>query len=167
MNNILLISTGGTFNKAYHATNGELKVDTQSQALQDIASKWFYKFNIINIIGKDSLDITSQDRAKLLETINQASSTHIIVIHGTDTMDATATYLANAGIKKCIILTGAMLPYSIDPVEATANLCAAFGYLNAMKEDGVYISMHGIIAKHTELKKDKKLGKFINYGYLP
>jgi L-asparaginase len=161
MRKILIISTGGTFNKVYNPLNGELVIDEESKALEEIASRWLCKFEIINIIGKDSLNITNQDRLLLLATINQSKYDDIIVIHGTDTIDSTAEYLADADIDKRIILTGAMVPYSIDPVEATANLASAFGYLQTLTDDGVYIAMHGLFGSYTKIIKDKKNGNFI------
>ena len=161
MRKTLIISTGGTFNKVYNPLNGELVIDEESKAVKEIASKWLYEFEIINIIGKDSLQISNQDRLLLLATINQSNHNDIIVIHGTDTMKITAEYLADADIDKRIILTGAMVPYSIDPVEATANLASAFGYLQTLNDDGIYIAMHGLFDTYDKIEKDRKNGKFI------
>lgn len=160
MHKILIINTGGTFNKSYDPLTGTLFVDTTSESLENIASKWLCKFEIMNIIGKDSLDITTHDRLELLATINHCDYTHIIIIHGTDTMSLTAEYLCDGEVEKCIVLTGAMVPYSIDPVEATANLCSAYGYMQLIKKKGIYIAMNGAIGEHTQIKKDRKLGKF-------
>ncbi len=161
MQKILIISTGGTFNKVYDPLNGELIVDKTSKAVNEIASKWLCEFEIMNIIGKDSLEISNHDRLELLATLNHSSYERIIIIHGTDTMDVTAAYLDDADLEKQIILTGAMVPYSIDPVEATANLCSAYGYISALKKEGIYIAMNGVIDTYQKVKKDKKLGKFI------
>jgi len=161
MQKILLINTGGTFNKIYDPVSGELLMDDTSATLESIASKWLCEFEIINIIGKDSLYINNQDRLLLLATINLSKHNNIIVIHGTDTMDVTAEYLADGDLEKRIVLTGAMVPYSIDPVEATANLASAFGYLQILKANGVYIVMNGVFGFHKKIKKDKKNGKFI------
>ncbi len=161
MKKILIINTGGTFNKIYDPISGELPIDTTSKALKDIASKWLCKFEIINIIGKDSLAMTNQDRLELLATIDRSEYTDIIIIHGTDTMDITADYLAEGDLKKCIVLTGAMVPYSIDPVEATANLASAFGYLQTLTHNGVNIAMNGIFGNHKKVKKNKQKGRFI------
>ncbi|TET91004.1 MAG: asparaginase [Sulfurovum sp.] len=160
MRKILIISTGGTFNKIYNPLNGELFIDEESKAVEEIASKWLCKFEIINIIGKDSLHITNQDRLLLLATINLSKHDDIIVIHGTDTMDITAEYLADGDLDKRIVLTGAMVPYSIDPVEATANFASAFGYLQTLTDDGVYIAMSGLFGSYYQIIKDKKNGKF-------
>ncbi len=161
MRKILIISTGGTFNKVYNPINGKLIIDEESKALEEIASKWLCKFEIINMIGKDSLDITNQDRLLLLATINQSKYNDIILIHGTDTIDRTSEYLADADIDKRIILTGAMVPYAIDPVEATANLASAFGYIQTLTDDGVYIAIHGLFGLYNKIIKDKINGKFI------
>ena len=160
MQKILIISTGGTFNKVYDPLNGKLVIDKESKALETIASKWICKFDIINIIGKDSLHISNRDRLLLLAAINHAEHDNIIVTHGTDTMDLTAEYLANADIDKRIVLTGAMVPYSIDPIEATANLASAFGYLQTLTDVGVYIAIHGLFGSYDKIIKDKKNGKF-------
>ena len=55
-----------------------------------------------------------------------------------------------------------MVPYSIDPVEATANLCSAYGYIKALEKSGIYIAMNGVMDVYEKVQKDKKLGKFIS-----
>ena len=160
MKKILIISTGGTFNKIYDPIKGEFSIDSESHALENIASKWLCEFNIINIIGKDSLEINNHDRLELLATISHSDYHHILIVHGTDTMDVTAEYLADADLEKQIVFTGAMVPYSIDPVEATANLCSAYGYINAIKEEGVYIAMNGVMGPYEKVKKDRTKGRF-------
>jgi len=157
---ILLISTGGTFNKTYNPKNGELEIDKNSAALQTIASKWLCEFEILNIIGKDSLEITNHDRLELLSTIHQSSYQSIIIIHGTDTMDVTAEYLAEAELEKTIVITGAMVPYSLDATEATANLASAYGYIHTLEKNGVFIAMNGIMDNFEKVKKNRKEGKF-------
>ena len=161
MQKILIISTGGTFNKIYDPLSGELIVDNTSKAVNEIASKWLCEFEIMNIIGKDSLEITNHDRLELLATISHSNYEYFIIIHGTDTMNITAEYLFDGDCEKCIVFTGAMVPYSIDPVEATANLCSAYGYINALGKSGIYIAMNGVMDVYEKVKKDRKLGKFI------
>lgn len=160
MKKILIISTGGTFNKVYDPIKGELVIDETSQALETIASKWLCEFEMLNIIGKDSLDMTNHDRLELLATINQADQHHILVVHGTDTMDLTADYLADAELEKSIVLTGAMVPYSTDPVEATANFASAYGFIHALNEEGVFIAMNGVIGPYDKVRKDRAQGRF-------
>ena len=158
---ILIISTGGTFNKEYLPKEGTLRVDESSKAVYDIASKWLCEFEVLNIIGKDSLEMNSQDRLELLATIIQSDYKDIIVIHGTDTMELSAEYLADADEEKRIVMTGAMVPYAVDPVEATANLASAFGYIQTLEKEGVYIVINGVFGAYNKIKKDRKNGKFI------
>jgi len=160
MTKLLIINTGGTFNKVYNPVNGLLEVDTKGDALRSITSKWGCDIEIIDIIGKDSLDISNHDRLELLATISQSDFHHILIVHGTDTMDITAEYLNEGDLEKCIMLTGTMVPFSIDPVEATANLCSAYGYMSAMHKEGIYISMNGVIDTYDKVKKDRSKGKF-------
>ena len=160
MKKILIISTGGTFNKVYDPIKGEFVIDTSSKALEEIASKWLCEFEILNIIGKDSLEMTNQDRLELLATISHSDYHSILIVHGTDTMDLTASYLADADLEKSIVITGAMVPYSVDPVEATANLASAFGYINALQKEGIFIAMNGVIGSYDKVKKDRSKGRF-------
>lgn len=160
MKEILIISTGGTFNKIYNPINGQLEIDTKNQALNILAKCWMVDFNIINIIGKDSLDMTDEDRDIIAQTIKSSSIENIIVIHGTDTMDLTAQYLAEHNLGKKIILTGSMIPFSINPIEATANFSCAYGYLSNIKKLGVYISMNGIIGSFEYISKNREKGFF-------
>ena len=160
MKKILIISTGGTFNKIYDPIKGEFTIDSESHALENIASKWLCELKIVNIIGKDSLEMTNHDRLELLATISHSDYHHILIIHGTDTMDVTAEYLEDADLEKCIVLTGAMVPYSVDPVEATANLCSAYGYMNALDKEGIFIVMNGVMGPYKKVKKDRTKGKF-------
>ena len=160
MKKILIISTGGTFNKIYDPIKGEFMIDSESHALENIASKWLCELKIINIIAKDSLEMTNHDRLELLATISHSEYHHILIVHGTDTMDVTAEYLEDADLEKCIVLTGAMVPYSVDPVEATANLCSAYGYMNALEKEGIFIAMNGVMGPYEKVKKDRIKGRF-------
>ncbi|MEA3418810.1 MAG: asparaginase domain-containing protein [Campylobacterota bacterium] len=162
MKEVLIISTGGTFNKIYSPLNGKLEIDTDSTALDDIARRWLCEFEIVNIIGKDSLDITNTDRLLLLATINLSKHDDIIIIHGTDTMELSAAYLADSNLIKRVILTGAMVPYFVNPVEATANLASAFGYLQGCTKNGVYIAMNGIMDEYHSVIKDREAGRFVS-----
>ena len=158
---ILIINTGGTFNKRYDPIKGKLYVEESGLALEELTSKWLCNFEMIHIIGKDSIDLSSHDRLELLAIISQSSFSDIIIVHGTDTMALTAEYLADADLEKRIILTGAMVPYALDPVEATANFSSAYGTMQVLEKDGVFISMNGIFEEYTKVKKERSKGRFI------
>jgi len=160
MKKILIISTGGTFNKVYNPVNGELQIDKTSSAIKEIAHKWLCELEVVHIIGKDSLEMTNTDRKLLFDTIKQSSHSHIIVVHGTDTMEISAKYIADSTLEQTVIFTGAMIPYSIDPTEATSNLCSAYGYLQGLDTKGIYIAMNGVLGKYDVIKKNHIKGRF-------
>ena len=160
MKKVLLLSTGGTFNKHYSEESGAITIDTLASTLKELAKKWRTTFTVETIIGKDSLDMDDADRALLLEYIRQSSAEDIIVIHGTDTMDLSAEVIAAAHLSKRVVFTGAMIPYRVDKVEATANVAMAYRYLQATIPDGVYISMNGVIGSYDSVIKNRRTKRF-------
>lgn len=159
---ITVINTGGTFNKRYNPLSGELDVPKDSLALDEIISYCYnIDFDVLNIISKDSLEMSDVDRELIVKTIKDCKNQNIIIVHGTDTMDLTAKYLDEKIKDKTIILTGAMLPISINKVEATLNFSSAIGFLNSDIKNDIYISMHGSVKNYKNLIKNRELGKFL------
>ncbi|HRM35929.1 MAG TPA: asparaginase domain-containing protein, partial [Aliarcobacter cryaerophilus] len=117
---ITVINTGGTFNKRYNPLSGELDVPKDSIALDEIISYCYnIDFDVLNIISKDSLEMSDVDRELIVKTIKNIKNENIIIVHGTDTMGLTASFIDEKVNDKTIVLTGAMLPISINKVEAT------------------------------------------------
>ena len=63
-------------------------------------------------------------------------------------MHLSAEVLAKSNIDKTIVFTGAMVPFSIDPIEAAANLASAVGYATALDNFGVFIAMNGCFGNY-------------------
>jgi len=157
---MLILNTGGTFNKRYNPINGEMEVPFDNAAVEKIVSTFSYDVELAGLIYKDSLDMDAEDRKMIAKIISASTDTHFIIIHGTDTMHLTAAFLDEVMDDKIIICTGAMVPFEIDPVEATANLAMALGFAKVQQEPGVYICMQGSVAEHKIVVKNKVLGKF-------
>ncbi|WP_310438983.1 asparaginase domain-containing protein [Sulfuricurvum sp.] len=156
---MLIINTGGTFNKRYDPIKGELFVPQDNRAIESIRTSLVMDISLQGILYKDSLEMDDHDRSVLAKTIAQSDEQIIIVVHGTDTMDLSARYVANLALEKVIVFTGAMIPFSIDPLEATANLSMAMGYAQNAS-NGVYIVMQGVMGRYDSVKKNKFAGKF-------
>jgi L-asparaginase len=156
---MLIINTGGTFNKRYDPIQGELFVSQDNSAIEAILASMVMDISLQGIVYKDSLEMDEHDRSVLGETITDSDAKRIIVVHGTDTMDVSAEYVASLGLDKVIVFTGAMVPFTIDPLEATANLSMAIGYANNGSA-GVHIVMQGIMGRYEQVKKNKSAGKF-------
>jgi len=159
---ISIINTGGTFNKRYDPISGKLIVPRDNLAVEKIIDCFYdnFKYEIRGIIFKDSLDMNDNDRIVLLKEINESQSDKIIIIHGTDTIDKSAEFIAKNIKGKCIVFTGAMKPFSIDKIEATANFTLALSKLLLDYEEGVFIAMHSLVLPHNQIYKDKIKGKF-------
>ena len=159
---ITVLNTGGTFNKRYNPILGQLEVPKDNIALDKIIKSCFnIEFDIRNIVSKDSLDFTQEDRETILENIINSENDKIIIIHGTDTVDLTSKFIEDKIEGKKIVFTGAMVPMSIDEVEATMNFSQAIGFLNASIRNGIYLSMHGSVIEHSKLVKDRSVGQFL------
>ncbi|ADG92860.1 putative asparaginase [Arcobacter nitrofigilis DSM 7299] len=159
---VTILNTGGTFNKRYNPIKGELEVPTDNLALDKIIKSCHnVTFDIKNIVSKDSLYFTDEDRETILKEVQNSTSDKIIIIHGTDTVDLTSKFFDGKIEGKVIVFTGAMVPMSIDEVEATMNFSQALGFLNAEVKPGIYISMHGVVVEHSRLKKDRSVGQFL------
>lgn len=156
---MVILNTGGTFNKRYNPIAGELYVPQDNNAVESIVQTFAASVAVRGIIYKDSLEMDENDRELLVRMIEQSDSREIIVIHGTDTMDRSADAVAAAGLDKTVVFTGAMVPFAIDPIEATANLSMAIGYAQNAAA-GVYIVMQGVCGKHHTIQKNKVLGRF-------
>jgi L-asparaginase len=158
---ILILNIGGTFNKYYDQIDGQLKVSSDNKFINDILIKAkISHIQVDGLIYKDSLDMTLEDRKQIVKYIKNANYDKIIIVHGTDTISKTAKYISKHIKNKMIILTGSMMPYSIDFTEATANLMLSIGYISNRTKNDVFIAMHGFVKKFYNIKKNRSKGIF-------
>jgi L-asparaginase len=157
---VLILNSGGTFNKRYNPISGEMEVPYDNYAVEKIVNSLEIDFDLAGVVYKDSLDMDMDDRKMIASIIMESKDDSFIIIHGTDTMDITAEFLSEIFDDRKIVLIGAMKPFEIDNIEASLNVGIAIGFLNTNPKDGVYISMNGFIKKHNEIVKNKVLGKF-------
>jgi len=157
---MLILNSGGTFNKRYNELTGEMEVPYDNDAIDEIMAHIKHSFMLAGVVYKDSLDMDIQDRKMLASIISESDEAEFVIVHGTDTIDVTAEFLDAIFDDRVIVLTGAMKPYSIEKSEASFNLGMAIGFSQAQEIAGVYICMNGHIRPWNELKKNIKIGKF-------
>ncbi|MEA1982871.1 MAG: asparaginase domain-containing protein [Campylobacterota bacterium] len=157
---MLILNSGGTFNKRYNEINGELEVPFDNLAIETILNSISSTYSLAGVVYKDSLEMDASDRSLLANIIKESTEKNFIIIHGTDTMALSAEFLDEVFDDKLIILTGAMKPFEIDKVEASVNLGMALGFIKAKSTNGIYICMSGYIESHERLVKNKMKGKF-------
>ena len=157
---MLILNTGGTFNKRYNKLSGEVEVPFDNNAIDIILKSYLDKYNLAGVIYKDSLEIDLNDRKMLASIIHESDEENFLIVHGTDTMSDTAEFLSEIFPSKKIIFTGAMNPFEIDSIEASINLGMSIGFLKALDINGVYICMNGHIGLWNSIEKNKKRGIF-------
>jgi L-asparaginase len=157
---MLILNSGGTFNKQYNAIDGVLEIPYNNSVIEKILKTYLDKYDLAGVVYKDSLDMDQNDRKMLANIILESKDNIFVIVHGTDTMDKTAEFLDTIFEDRKIILVGAMQPFEIDFVEASLNLGLAIGYIRAIDTNGVYICMNGHIAEWNHLVKNRSEGKF-------
>jgi L-asparaginase len=156
---VRILITGGTFDKHYDALQGELTFqDTHlPKILENVRCTLPVELEINQLV--DSLEMVMENRIRILESCRQAREQHILVTHGTDTMTETARVLGSAGLEKTVVLTGAMIPYTVVGSDALFNLGFALSAVQLL-DPGVYIAMNGRIFTWDNVRKNRERGEF-------
>ncbi len=103
-----------------------------------------WKYEIIEVLRKDSLDMNDEDRKKVKEEILEISNDKVIITHWTDTMIETWKVLENIK-NKVVILVWAARPYSMKDSDAEFNIWYTLGVLDILSKNEqywVYITMN-------------------------
>ena len=157
---ILVLTTGGTIDKNYFDALSEYQiVDSGIPALLSEA-RVALPFRVVELMRKDSLELTDADRALIASAAREAPESRIVVTHGTDTMTETAKVLARAVPGKTICLTGALSPARFAETDAPFNLGMAITTAQ-VAAPGVYIAMSGEVFDGLKVRKDRAAGKFV------
>lgn len=156
---IRLLVTGGTFDKIYKATMGVL--DFHHTHVQEILELCQCQVDVTfeTLMLKDSLDLTDRDRSLIADRIAECDESRILITHGTDTMSTTGRHLHQRIADKTVVLTGAMIPFSMPKSDALFNLGSALAFVQSLKPN-VYIAMNGRCILASEAYKHKKRGIF-------
>ena len=156
---ILILVTGGTFDKEYNELTGELFFkDTHIHEMLKLGrSNVDLDVRILMMI--DSLQMSPLDRQDILRNCIASPATKIVITHGTDTMEQTAAVLGEAAIEKTIVLTGAMVPYKFGSSDGLFNLGSALAFAQTLPA-GVYVAMNGRCFSWNAVRKNRTLGVF-------
>lgn len=161
MNDLRIITTGGTFDKLYDAVKGELTF-RESQLPRILQrSRLTLSVCLEGPLAVDSLYMSEEERKDIVKYIENSGEERIVVIHGTDTMVETATLAASSGRLggKTVVFTGAMIPYSLEDSDAEFNLGFAIASVQLLP-CGVYIAMGGRVYNWNEVRKNREKGIF-------
>ena len=158
MEDLLIVTTGGTLDKVYFDAKSDYQVGEPQigKILDDLGVA--FRFHVIPLLRKDSLFINDDDRVLMRATIAAQAERCVLVTHGTDSMVETAKILA-AITDKTIVLTGALNPARFEGSDAEFNIGCAVGAVQSLPP-GVYIAMNGRIWDPAKVRKNVEANRF-------
>ena len=158
MDELAILTTGGTIDKVYFDAASEFQVG--HPVIEDLLKKMNVGFRVSmsQVMRVDSLDMTDEHRKAIQKAVVDINVEHILITHGTDGMVETASWLTNIKDKK-IILTGALQPAAFAENDAVFNIGCAIGAIQSIS-DGVYIAMNGQIFKGDAVVKNRSKNRF-------
>lgn len=166
---MLFIVTGGTIDKMPSLLPDGKTFDNDSKIFGEThvpemlrKANYLGPYSIKQLFMIDSLDMTDEHREQISTAAEETDDSKIVVTHGTDTMPETARFLSRNKqlAKKTIVLTGAMLPYSVgEESDAMFNLGSAMSYAEVLPS-GVYVAMNGQAFEADNVRKDVAAGVF-------
>ena len=154
-----IIATGGTFDKHYNELNGTLGFAESHLPAVLARTRMTIPVQLEILPLLDSLDMQDVDRERVLTSCTASAEKAIVIVHGTDTMKETAAVLGAASLGKTIVLTGAMIPYSIANSDALFNLGFATAAAQTLPA-GVYVAMNGQHFPWDAVRKNTASGCF-------
>jgi L-asparaginase len=158
MDQLCIVTTGGTIDKIYFDDKSDFQIgDPQiGEILEHLGVA--FRFEVISLLRKDSLHVSSDDRDLIRRTILAQPQRYVLVTHGTDTMVETARVLEGIA-DKVIVLTGALNPALFKGSDAVFNIGCAVGAVQALPP-GVYIAMNGRIWDPAKVRKNRDANRF-------
>jgi L-asparaginase len=156
---ILILITGGTFDKTYDEINGRLFFQDSHLPEMLTLGRSRLEVEIRTLMMIDSLEMTDSDRDVIAGQCAVAPGSRIVVTHGTDTMSDTARFLEGRVPGKTVVLTGAMIPYKFGSSDGLFNLGSALAFVQVLPA-GVYVAMNGRCFKAANVVKNRKSGIF-------
>ena len=161
---IRIFITGGTFDKEYDEINGRLFFKDSHVTEMLRLGRCLLPTEARTLMMIDSLEMSDEDRALILKSCQSSPEDRIVITHGTDTMEQTAAVLGRAFSAgqlsgKCIVLTGAMIPYKFGSSDGLFNLGSSLAFAQALAP-GVYVAMNGRCFQWNNVTKDKRTGEF-------
>ncbi len=157
---LTILTTGGTISKTYDEREGALR--NVRSVLDEILGNLRLPdlfIRHVNVMNKDSLDLTDEDRREILGAVRDAlpSSDAVVVLHGTDTLSRTGDLLDRelGRISVPVILTGAMRPYEFRDSDALQNVTEAL-LAARLVGPGVWVALHNRVLRFPGIVKDRQ-----------
>ena len=158
---IKIFTTGGSIDKIYFTQASDFVVGEPRVKDTLVEANVNIQCEIESLFAKDSLEITNEDRALIVDKVRDETCPRIVITHGTDTMIQTGLALIHASVGKTrtIVLTGAMQPAAFKHTDSDFNLGGAIVSVQLLPP-GVYIVMNGKVFDPQQAWKNIELNRF-------
>jgi len=162
---LTILTTGGTIDKTYDEFQGSLRNEhTVLDVILDALRIPDLFIRHVDVMHKDSLDMTDEDRRIIAKAVRDAlpDSDAVVILHGTDTLETTGELLCSelSELEIPVVLTGAMRPYEFRDTDAIQNVTEAL-LAARLLEGGVYVAMHNRVLRFPGITKDRQALAFI------
>lgn len=156
---IKIFVAGGTFDKEYNELSEKLEyTETHLEGMLKFGRvKLDIQFETLML--KDSLFMEEADRVIIAEACANAEEDRIVITHGTGTMVETAKVISEHVNNKTIVLTGAMIPYTVFGSDSLFNIGNALAFVQTLPP-GIYIAMNGRYFTWNNVRKNTDIGIF-------
>ncbi|TVS11345.1 MAG: asparaginase [Wenzhouxiangella sp.] len=158
MNNLTILTTGGTIDKIYYDDKSDYKIGEPEIGrilkAMDVAFRW----EVRALMRKDSLHMIDDDRRLIRQAVLASDERHFLITHGTDSMTNTAAELEDTG-DRVIVMTGALHPARFIDSDAVFNIGCAIGAVQTLPA-GVWIVMNGRIWHPAQVRKNRSANRF-------
>jgi len=158
---ILIVVTGGTFDKDYDELRGTLDFRSTHVPQMLALGRCRLEVEVRTVRLMDSLDMSEDDRLAIALECAAGAFERVVVTHGTDTMIETAAVVARrlAGLGRTVVFTGALIPFAFGSSDGLFNLGSALSFVQALPA-GVYVAMNGRCFAWNDCRKNRELGIF-------
>lgn len=161
---VAILTTGGTIEKTYNEIEGSL--GNERSVLSELLGALRLpqlRTKHVPVLSKDSLDLTDDDRWRIVAAVRAAlpECDAVLVVHGTDTLAVTGEWLCRElpVLDKPVVLTGAMRPYEFRDSDALQNVTEAL-LTCRLAAPGVYVAMHNQVIRFPGVVKNRKQATF-------
>lgn len=168
MRKIVVITTGGTIEKVYSEQTGNVQnVERKIERYFQFLRLPGLEVQVVRLMNKDSLEMTTDDRARVLEAVRGIlpEAVPMVVTHGTDTMVETGMLLKNSlpELRVPIVMTGAMTPLGFEGGDGLQNLTESL-FAARILPPGVWLVMHNEAFPIDRVRKNRDLARFEGTG---
>ena len=162
---ICILTTGGTIEKVYSEQSGSVQnVFARINQYVERLRLPDMEIEIIQLMNKDSLEMTPQDRHQILDVVRaRIAEAPVVITHGTDTMVETGRLLKRnlmPGLTHPAILTGSMTPLGFEHSDGLQNLTESLFGARTLAP-GVWIVLHNQAFDVDHVRKDRELARFV------